>query len=114
VKDEGAFSVCARCKFSPEGDDVAMAKSLMLSEGWRDEEGVAVRTVEELREIGRRIRAGEAVVFDEEALRKLVAQKRELDLGELPESRIAAALLVGLGVVFSPLLLVLALKWWGK
>jgi hypothetical protein len=59
-----------------------MAKSLMLSEGWRDEEGVAVRTVEELREIGRRIRVGEEVVFDAEALGKLVAQKRELESGK--------------------------------
>lgn len=93
---------------------MAMAKSLMLSEGWRDEEGVAVRTVDELREIGRRIRAGEAVVFDEQALGMLVAEKRELESGELPEWRVAAALWVMMGLGLSPLWVALAVKWWWR
>lgn len=67
---------CGGCGYDPAQEEMSLVKSVYLSLGRFEDAADRAAYREELDDIGQRIRAGESVIFDEEVLQRLKAQKR--------------------------------------
>jgi hypothetical protein len=90
---------------------MAMVKSRMLSQNWTTDDGEPVRSLSELKEISKNIKDGHEIFFDEIELRRLMAEKETLDSGSHSPERISIVLLIMVLVLFSPLIIAIAIHF---
>ena len=82
---------CAVCKLDPSTDRQTAAQSLILSTRHYDERTDHRRSKRELKEIGQRIKAGEAFKFDSQDLDRLLEMKTALDRGLAAQDKVRIA-----------------------
>lgn len=68
----GAFAVCPACGFLPNDED-SLTRHLLVSDRYQTQAGLAA--------IAARVKAGETITFDPEALHAAWVNKAELDRG---------------------------------
>ncbi len=70
---------CRSCGYCPVGDDLAMAKSIVLSDGYQIGEEWRSRTNKELKQIGKAIQSGTEFAFNQDEIDELLEQKKIID-----------------------------------
>lgn len=70
---------CRACGYCPVGDNLAMAQSIVLSDGYQLGEEWKDRTDADLKEISDRIKRGDRIAFNRVEIDKLLEQRKLLD-----------------------------------
>ena len=87
------FKKCRRCGQAPEGVDIEMAKSLVLSTVLKGEDGKPFKTKEELKQIGENISSGREYFYHDATLKSLLEEKSLIDESPVPWWRVALFIL---------------------
>jgi hypothetical protein len=106
------YSKCHRCGFLPLGDDVAMAKSIILSTERKFSRGETPISKTKLMNIGRQIRSGQEYNFDETQIQRLIVQKKELERPWTAKEKLRTILFfLGLAIIPIAWLIYWLIKW---
>jgi len=78
------FQRCPDCGFSPEGDHLAMAQSLILSTAYYDEDRDYIPTKQELSDASTIIKSGGTIDWDKSKLARFVDEQNILERAGSP------------------------------